>query len=105
MVEYGRLIFIRTNQKALRCEAYKELLDALLWGELEPSAQRKRVSLPSSFTGGARYMIHNYQDAMEICHWIGYLNFFITFTCNPKYLEIHRYLEKRNLQPNDGFSK
>ncbi|KAI9079854.1 hypothetical protein K1719_038100 [Acacia pycnantha] len=28
-----------------------------------------RVILPSSFTGGARYMIQNYQDAMAICAW------------------------------------
>lgn len=43
------------------------LSDALLRGELDPCSQEKRVILPSTFTGGARYMIQNYQDAMAIC--------------------------------------
>ncbi|XP_031095170.1 uncharacterized protein LOC115999462 [Ipomoea triloba] len=45
----------------------KCLADALTNGEVDPTAQGKRIILPSSFTGGARYMIQNYQDAMAIC--------------------------------------
>ncbi|XP_031116687.1 uncharacterized protein LOC116020348 [Ipomoea triloba] len=71
MVETRRLIYIRNNQKSLRCEAYKGLSDALTRGEIDPSTQGKRIILPSSFTGGARYMVQNYQDAMAICRWIG----------------------------------
>ena len=33
-------------------------------------------------------MIQNYQDAMTICRYYGNLDLFITFTCNPKWLEI-----------------
>ncbi|XP_031108708.1 uncharacterized protein LOC116013199 [Ipomoea triloba] len=80
MIESSRLIYIRSNQKALRCEAYKGLSDALTRGEVEPSSQGKRIILPSSFTGRARYMIQNYQDAMAICRFVGYPNLFITFT-------------------------
>ncbi|XP_019183747.1 PREDICTED: uncharacterized protein LOC109178665 [Ipomoea nil] len=101
MVESSRLLYIRSNQKALRCEAYKGLSDALTRGEVQPSSQGKRIILPSSFTGGARYMIQNYQDAMAICKFIGYPNLFITFTCNPKWPEIQRFLEKRNLKAED----
>ncbi|XP_019172007.1 PREDICTED: uncharacterized protein LOC109167446 [Ipomoea nil] len=101
MVETGRLIYIRNNQKSLRCEAYKGLSDALTRGEIDPSTQGKRIILPSSFTGGARYMVQNYQDAMAICRWIGYPNLFITFTCNPKWPEIQRYLSQRDLKTKD----
>ncbi|XP_019175634.1 PREDICTED: uncharacterized protein LOC109170955 [Ipomoea nil] len=36
MVESSRLLYIRLNQKALRCEAYKGLSDALTRGEVQP---------------------------------------------------------------------
>ncbi|XP_019157027.1 PREDICTED: uncharacterized protein LOC109153628 [Ipomoea nil] len=101
MVESARLIYIRTHQKSLRCEALKGLTDALTRGEVQASTQGKRILLPSSFTGGARYMIQNYQDAMAICRHIGYPNLFITFTCNPKWPEIQRYITKRNLNAED----
>lgn len=101
MVEASRMIYIRTHQNTLRCEAYRGLSDALTRGEVDPSTRGKRVILPSSFTGGARYMIQNYQDAMAICKWIGYPHLFITFTCNPKWPEIERYLEQRNLRSED----
>ncbi|XP_031124334.1 uncharacterized protein LOC116027048 [Ipomoea triloba] len=101
MVESGRLLFIRNNQKALRCEVYKGLSDALFRGDIDPATQGKIIILPSSFTGGARYMIQNYQDAMAICRWIGYPNLFITFTCNPKWPEIQRYVGIRGLRAED----
>ncbi|XP_019152280.1 PREDICTED: uncharacterized protein LOC109149095, partial [Ipomoea nil] len=75
--------------------------DALTHGELDPSAQGRRIILPSTFTGGARYMVQNYQDAMAICRWIGYPTLFITFTCNPKWPEIVRFLEERRLKAED----
>ncbi|XP_019164327.1 PREDICTED: uncharacterized protein LOC109160496 [Ipomoea nil] len=101
MVESGRLIYIRTHQKSLRCESYSGLTDALTRGELSPAAQGRRIILPSSFTGGARYMIQNYQDAMAICRWIGYPDLFITFTCNPKWPEVQRFLKDQRLKPED----
>ncbi|XP_019168038.1 PREDICTED: uncharacterized protein LOC109163788 [Ipomoea nil] len=101
MVEAGRLLYIRTNQKSLRCGAYQGLSDALTRGDVEPDRHGKRVILPSSFNGGARYMIQNYQDALVICGWIGYPNLFITFTCNPKWPEIERYLGERHLSAVD----
>ncbi|XP_070026555.1 uncharacterized protein [Nicotiana sylvestris] len=80
---------------------YKCLQDAVLHGEINPSSQGKRIILPSSFTGGARYMIQNYQDAMAICKWVGYPDLFITFTFNPKWPEIRRFVENRDLNPED----
>ncbi|XP_019197738.1 PREDICTED: uncharacterized protein LOC109191567 [Ipomoea nil] len=80
MVESGRLLYIRTHQQSLHCGSYRGLFDALTCGEIEPGTQGRRIVLPFSFTGGARYMVQNYQDAMAICAWIGYPNIFITFT-------------------------
>ncbi|XP_057779966.1 uncharacterized protein LOC130998566 [Salvia miltiorrhiza] len=101
MVEAGRLRYIRCNQKKLRCDVYKGLADAIMRGENDPATQGKRVILPSSFTGGARYMFQNYQDALAICNWAGYPDLFLTFTCNPKWPEITRYLSDRKLRPED----
>ncbi|XP_057792157.1 uncharacterized protein LOC131008997 [Salvia miltiorrhiza] len=101
MVESGRLKFVRTQQKKLRAELYKGLADGVLRGDTDPVKYGKRVILPSSFTGGARYMIQNYQDAMAICGSVGYRNLFITFTCNPKWPEIVRYVQSRGLKAED----
>jgi len=101
MIESYRLSFIRNNQKQLRAEIYKGLSDAIIPGERDPTKHGRRVILPSSFTGGARYMIQNYQDAMAICRWAGYLDLFITFTCNPKWPEIVKYVERRGLKSED----
>lgn len=101
MVESGRLIYIRTHQKNLRCETYNCLTDALTRGEVDPSKQDRRIVLPSSFIGGARYIIQNYQDAMAICRWIGYPDLFITFTCNPKWPKVQRYLQEGCLKAED----
>ena len=60
MIECQRLAFIKHNQKQLRVELYSGLQDALLRGEHDGSSCGKRIILPSSFTGGPRYMIQNY---------------------------------------------
>ncbi|XP_031096933.1 uncharacterized protein LOC116001185 [Ipomoea triloba] len=46
-------------------------------------------------------LVQNYQDAMAICRWISYPNLFITFTCNPKWPEIQRYLANLDLKAKD----
>ena len=57
MVEADRLSFIRYNQKSLRADLYKGLAEAVLRGETDPASHGKRIILPSSFVGGARYII------------------------------------------------
>ncbi|KAH9611470.1 hypothetical protein KSS87_003203 [Heliosperma pusillum] len=60
------------------------------------------VSLcPSSFQGGEAFMKENYLDAMTICKWFGYPDLFITFTCNPKWPEITRFVTKRGMRAED----
>lgn len=80
---------------------YSGLSDALTRGDTDLSRLGLRVVLPSSYTGGARYMIQSYHDAMAICRWANYPDLFITFTCNPKWPEINRFLEPRGLKLED----
>ena len=101
MIEAQRLCFIQFNQKQLRVQLYSGLEDALLRGEREGSSCGKCIILPSSFTGGLRYMMQNYQDAMAICNWARYLDLFLTFTCNPNWPEITRFVNSHNLQAED----
>src|SRR6267154_4140181 len=87
--EANRLNYIRYNQSKLRTDKYTGLMDHL---NSESSSRNllpgKAVILPSSFQGSPRNMAQNYQDAMAIVRKYGKPDYFITFTCNPKWLEI-----------------
>ncbi|GAU47014.1 hypothetical protein TSUD_403240 [Trifolium subterraneum] len=65
-IESDRLRYMRNHQKDLRSDMYKGLTEAILRGDNDAANAGKRVVLPASFVGGARYMIQNYQDAMAI---------------------------------------
>nr|GEW90123.1 ATP-dependent DNA helicase PIF1-like [Tanacetum cinerariifolium] len=43
-------------------------------------------------------MMQNYLDAMTLCKFYGYPDLFITFTCNPNWPEISRFMAKRFLK-------
>ncbi|KAL6536440.1 hypothetical protein OROGR_013012 [Orobanche gracilis] len=101
IIESGRLTWIKLNQRTLRYENYKGLEAAFNRGETNLATKGLPVVLPSSYTRSPRYMIQNFQDAMTICGWAGYPDLFITLTCNPKWPEISRYLDKRGLNPED----
>ncbi|CAN1130266.1 hypothetical protein LINPERPRIM_LOCUS13112 [Linum perenne] len=64
-VEQNRLTYLRNNQKTLRSEIYS-------------SKNIGKIILPSSFTGGMRYMKQLFLDAMAICHYFGNPDLFIT---------------------------
>ncbi|GKU99621.1 hypothetical protein SLEP1_g12438 [Rubroshorea leprosula] len=69
MIEAQRLNFLKYNQTLLRADLYKGLNNALSRGEKQASAIGMRIVLPSSFTGGPKYMSENCKDAFAICHW------------------------------------
>jgi hypothetical protein len=100
-IESARLKYLRDHQQELRSDMYKGLTEAILRGETNTTSTGKRIVLPATFVGGARYMIQNYQDAMAICSWAGYPDLFITFTCNHKWPEIVDFLKTYNLKPTD----
>lgn len=101
MVESDRLSYIKRQQKKLRTDTFQNLNDNVQNGSNNASETGKRILLPSSFTGGSRYMMQKYLDAMAICKSVGYPDLFITITCNPNWPEIHRCLSDKNLKPED----
>jgi len=82
MVEAQRLSFIRANKKLIHCDILNGLQEVVNRGETNHSSIGRRIVLPASFTCGTRYMFNNCQDAMAICKKFGYLDLFITITCN-----------------------
>ncbi|XP_057309998.1 uncharacterized protein LOC130647997 [Hydractinia symbiolongicarpus] len=88
-VKGNNLNYIRANQTNLRVDSYEGLADHLNARAEERGLQPGRiVVLPSSFQGSPRAMAQNYQDAMAVIGKFGKPDFFLTFTCNPKWREI-----------------
>ncbi len=92
VIEQNRLKYLHLNKKKLRADLYQGLQDALASGDNNVAAIGQRIILPSSFTVGPRHMVQNYQDAMAICRWARCPDAFVTFTCNPQWLESKRTL-------------
>ncbi|GBM05590.1 hypothetical protein AVEN_94849-1 [Araneus ventricosus] len=86
-IESVRLRFMCLNQKKLRVEDYIYLRDAIN-SDGNINELGKPTILPSSFTGGPRYMHERTQDAMTYVRNFGRPDLFITFTCNPQWKEI-----------------
>ncbi|KAM0930661.1 hypothetical protein ACQ4PT_000849 [Festuca glaucescens] len=84
----SRLHFILLSNDDLRAESLQGLVDAVGAGRMDGSSVGKKNILPSSYTGGRRYMIENFQDAVAISRVHGCPDIFTTFTCNPKWPEI-----------------
>lgn len=93
-IEQNKMDFYRTHQNDIRGEYLSGLYDAISRGDREGSQAGSRIILPSSFTGGPRYMYNHYLDALAICRVLGNPWFFITFTCNVKWPEIQRYMSE-----------
>ncbi|XP_066161913.1 uncharacterized protein [Oryza sativa Japonica Group] len=87
-IETNRLQYFIDHQKELRSESVDGIVDAIDKGVTDGDSVGKRVILPASFTGGRRYMVMNYQDAMAICRVYGPPDLFVTYTCNSKWQEI-----------------
>ena len=83
------LDYLRYNQPKLRTDRYTNAYSAILQNEA-PENIGQRLILPSSFTGGDRFMQRLYQDSMAIVRHFGKPCLFITFTTNPDWIEITR---------------
>ncbi|XP_067931940.1 uncharacterized protein [Watersipora subatra] len=90
-IETERLSFIRHHQTRLRADDYIHLRDAVA-DDRNANQLGNMVILPSSFTGGPRYMHERTQDAMTYVRHYGRPDLFITFTCNSKWDEISNEL-------------
>lgn len=90
-IESERLIYIRQNWKQLRASEFIHLRDAVMNdGNARNAGQM--VILPSSFTGGLRYMYEKVQDAITYVRHFELPDQFITFTCNPIWPDIQENL-------------
>ncbi|KAK9055983.1 hypothetical protein SSX86_027070 [Deinandra increscens subsp. villosa] len=96
-IERNRLEYILSHQSTLRSEFLSGIHDAVSRGDTEGRHIGRRILLPSSFTGGPRYMYKHYQDALAICRVHGNPQYFITFTCNVNWPEIKRYMKSKPL--------
>ncbi|XP_057756526.1 uncharacterized protein LOC130975811 [Arachis stenosperma] len=65
MIESQRLYEIRMKQSTIRGEVLQGIEEAMRRGDDEASSIGTRIILPSSFTGGRRYMFNRCQDAMR----------------------------------------
>ena len=92
-MEQDRIKYCRDNQKKLRTETYKGLIDHLQNRANNSNSQvGKVVIFPSTFIGSPRNMMQNYQDSMSIVRKFGRPDLFVTMTCNPNWPEIQENL-------------
>lgn len=64
-IETEWLQFLRREQEALHADCYQDLRDSILDGDGDPCNVGHRIILPSTFTGGPRYMHERQQDDMS----------------------------------------
>ena len=81
-IEGERLRYVSHNQSKLRVDSYIHIKDALAQDSLDTDLGRA-VILPSSFTGGPRYMHEKTQDAMTYVRKYGRPDLFITLHATP----------------------
>ncbi len=85
--ERSKLTWIKSKQVVFRADVYKGLSDATSYVS-DLSQVGTQFILPSSFTGGPRFMSGLYQDVMALSRFFGKSTLFITFTANPRWNEI-----------------
>ena len=95
------MLFIKTHMKKLCCVKYNTLKNSQHPVENQHASYGKRIILPSSFIGSRRYMDQLYFDGMAICSMVGFLDFFLTFTCNPYWPEIQWSISALKLTAED----
>ena len=83
----ARLTYIRTNQERLRTQEQ----DAALMGH-EDVQDSENIYLPASFLGSGRWSSNQIADSLTIAAMYGPPTFFVTFTCNGDWPEIHSRL-------------
>ncbi|CAF1866631.1 unnamed protein product [Brassica napus] len=101
-IEEDRLRWARNNQDILRAELYSNVLDDVSKGETDAKIIGQRFILPPSFTGGPRYLVEKYHDAMAISREYGNPDLFIRMTANPNWREIKDHFDRYGGDsPND----
>ena len=82
-IEAYKLQWVKYNQKTIRAETYKGLVDAIDKDD-DASNVGQRIILPASIYSSPRWNTKAFQDAMAAVRHYGAPDLFITFSCNPK---------------------
>ncbi|GFR79208.1 ATP-dependent DNA helicase pif1 [Elysia marginata] len=85
-IEGSRLQWARLNKESIRAEKYQGLLDAVHAGDIAKVGTK--IVLPPTIYGSPRFYAESFQNATAIVRSFGKPDLFITFTCNPKWVEI-----------------
>ncbi|XP_026450536.1 uncharacterized protein LOC113350613 [Papaver somniferum] len=85
--EQNRLVYMQHGQLKLRAQNYKKIYKIAASNQNHAEAEQPLI-LPSSFTGGPRYMYEIYQDSMSITMYNHHPDIFLTMTTNPNWEEI-----------------
>ena len=64
--DQAKLDWLRTHQARIRADLYGGVEDALISDDVDPASLGRRFILPSSYTGGPRFMAKIYQNSMAI---------------------------------------
>ncbi len=99
-VESRNLHYLRTHQHELHVEQYHLFADAVATKEGQVGNIGRPIILPSNYTGSPRHMNQLFQDAMAIVRNRGTPSLFLTYTCNPNWIEIKQELKDGEV-PND----
>ena len=91
-METCRLNFLRHHQSQLRMHTYQGVVDQIRAGDGDLNDVGRQVILPSSYIGSPRDQFEQYHDAMAMVSEFGRPDLFITYTCNPNWVEITREL-------------
>ena len=89
--DQNRLNYLRHHQSDIRASLYSGLTDAIN-NDMDLNDVGQRLILPSSYTGGPRYMKQCLQDSLALARYYRKIDLFITVTCNPSWPEITREL-------------
>ena len=91
-IEGSKLNWVRNHQKEIRAEKYNGLMDAHSDRDLANAG--RKVILPPTIYGTPRWYHECYQNAMAIVRKYSKPDIFITFTCNPRWVEIQSALNE-----------
>ena len=89
--DQNRLNYLRHHQQDIRASLYSGLTDAI-GRDADLNDVGQRFILPSSYTGGPRYMKQCLQDSLALARYFRSIDLFITVTCNPTWPEITQEL-------------
>uniref|UniRef100_A0A8D8QAR4 ATP-dependent DNA helicase n=2 Tax=Cacopsylla melanoneura TaxID=428564 RepID=A0A8D8QAR4_9HEMI len=106
--EYFLDMFVRTDEERLKW--LKETQKKAAQGNVRTAGRNEideleeidreqdvgRIYLPKTFIDGPRYFLERYKDSMAVVQFYGNVSFFLTFTCNSRWVEI-----QRNLRPHE----